>query len=580
MRRICVLIFLVFLVVGGLIMFDQAKADRALKFWGSMKHTKGKFYGQPFYLLDWQYPIIRDVYGTVKEDGTRLIQFVYVEVAKKNGKSELVAPAALYHTFGDGERNGEIYGCAADRSQASLVFDVAVDMIDQVPALKKRTRLTLSQKMIKDKVSGSVYKVVSAESYNKHGLNLSACVFDELHAQPTRGLWDVMTFGAGDAREQPIWWIITTAGDDADRVSIGWEIHEKAMAILAGEVVDPTWYVVRYGYDGDDIYNEENWAKANPSLGVTISLDKVRVAAERAKTNPADERLFRWLRLNQWPTFKLTSWLPLELFDRTVGAWSRDEQLGRECYLGLDLSSTTDLTSLAVMFPPQGQQLDWRTFWHCWLPKIGIEARVKNDKIPYDKWAEAGYLTLTEGDVIDYTVIFNTILELAKFHRIVEVCSDRAMAAMLIQMLEQKGFVCVDIPQTFQGLSDPMNQIEAFLRRQAGLDLTPDPSPEQEGGEGVSAETDVIPVAPEVDLLVGKMTHEFNPLVRWCFGNTSIAKNGQGYIKFVKQTKGKSVDRTRRIDPIAAWTDAMARARFYTGTVDLSAEILSEDWGM
>ena len=139
--------------------------------------------------------------------------------------------------------------------------------------------------------------MVSSEAYTKHGLNVSCCFFDELHAQPNRDLWDVMTSGSGDARRQPIWWIITTAGDDPDRVSIGWEEHEYAMKILAGEIIDPTWYVVIYGYDGDDIYNEKNWYKANPSLGHTIQIDSFREMAIKAKNKPADERLFRWLKL-------------------------------------------------------------------------------------------------------------------------------------------------------------------------------------------------------------------------------------------------------------------------------------------
>lgn len=554
-------------------MFDETRAQRAVKIFESLRHTKGRFHGQPFKLLPWQEQIVRDVYGTVDENGLRQIKFVYIEIPKKQGKSELAAAAAIYHLFADGERNGEVYGCAADRSQASLVFDVAVDMIDQAPALKKRAKITASKKRITDRLTGTFYQVMSAEAYTKHGLNLSACIFDELHAQPNRALWDVMTFGAGDARLQPIWWVITTAGDDPDRVSICWEQHEYAQSLLAGELEDPTWYPVIYGYEGDDIYNEANWYQANPSLDRTIKIESVREAAVKAKAKPADERLFRWLRLNQWVTTKLTNWLPLDLFDQTEGNWSRADQLGKDCYLGLDLSSTTDLSALAVVFPPQGDQLDWRVFWHCWLPKAGLEERVKNDKIPYDLWARQGYLTLTEGDVIDYTVIEQTILEINKFHNVIELPSDRAMAAMLLQRLEKKSLVCVDVPQTYASLTDPMNQLEILLKGQAGLDDEEESSP-------IEPESDDIPEVPTEHLLKGRMTHEPNPVARWCFGNTSIAKNGQGYIKYVKQHKGKSVDRTKRIDLTAAWVNAVARARFYTGPVDISAEILDDNWGM
>lgn len=509
-------------------MFDEQKAHRAERFFANLRHTKGEFRGKPFDLLDWQARIVRDVFGTVNEDGQRVIRYVYLEVPKKNGKTELVAGAALYHLFADGEKNGEIYGCAADRAQARIAFDVAIDMIDQCPPLRKRAKITRSQHLIKDTVSGSFYKVVSAESYTKHGINMSACIFDELHAQPNRDLWDVMTFGAGDARRQPLWWIITTAGDDPDRVSVCWEQHEYAQKVIEGKVKDATWYPVIYGYDGDDIYNETNWKKANPSLGATISLDTVREAAEKAKIKPADERLFRWLRLNQWTTTKLTSWLPLELFDATAGTWRRDELAGRDCYMGLDLSSTTDIAALSLVFPPQGEAEEWRVIWECWIPEMNMRERVARDHVPYDQWAAAGYITPTEGDVIDYTQIEARILEFSKQYNVMELVSDPALATMLLIRLQDAGITCVPMAQTFQNLTDPMNLVETLLSQR-------------------------------------KMTHEPHPVARWCFGNTSIAKNGQGYIKFVKETKGGSVVRTKRIDLIAAWVNAMARAKNYEG---------------
>lgn len=528
------------MVIG---MFDEKRADRAVRIFEQMKHTKGKFAGQPFILLPWEKKIVRDVYGTVKEDGTRQYKYVYIEVAKKNGKSELAAVAANYHTFADGEISGEIYGCAADKEQASLVFDVAINMIRQSPALSKRAKIRESMKKVIDKKTGSIYRAQSSEAYTKHGLNLSACIFDELHAQPNRDLWDVMTFGAGSAREQPIWWIITTSGDDPDRVSVGWEQHEYAMRILAGDIVDPTWYVVIFNYEGDDIYNEDNWVLANPSLGTTIQIETLREEAAKAKLNPADERLFRWLRLNQWITTKLTTWLPLDLFDQTVGTWSRDELLDKDCYLGVDLSSTTDLTSLVPVFPPQGEQLDWRVIFKSFIPKESMGERIRKDHVKYDEWVKAGWVTATEGNVVDYTAVLDWILEFAKFHKIKEVCLDRAFATMLVQMLEKAGLTCVDIPQTFVSMTNPLNEMERLLRER-------------------------------------KMTHEADLTAKWAFGNASIAKNGNGQIKLVKEHKGKSVVRTRRIDPICAWADAMARAVSYKGNVDISAEILSPEWGL
>jgi hypothetical protein len=165
-----------------------------------LNHTKGVWYGQPFELLPWQDKIIRDVFGTVKEDGYRQYNTAYVEVPKKNGKSELAAAVALYLTCGDGEWGAEVYGCAADRQQASIVFDVAVDMVEQSPALKKRIKPVLSRKRLVYMPTGSFYQVLSPEAYTKHGFNVHGVVFDELHAQPNRQLYDVMTKGSGDAR--------------------------------------------------------------------------------------------------------------------------------------------------------------------------------------------------------------------------------------------------------------------------------------------------------------------------------------------------------------------------------------------
>src|SRR4030042_2451702 len=228
-------IIFILLISRVVSMFSEARAQRAVKFFESLKHTKGQFAGKPFILLPWEKQIIRDVYGTVKENGLRQYKYVYIEIPKKNGKSELAAAAALYHLYADHERNGEVYGCAADKEQATLVFDVAEDMVEMAPALNKRANFNKSTKLITDRRCGFFYKVMSSEAYTKHGLNLSACIIDELHAQPNRDLWDVMTFGAGDARLQPIWWIITTAGDDPDRVSVGWEQHEDAGRIPAGD---------------------------------------------------------------------------------------------------------------------------------------------------------------------------------------------------------------------------------------------------------------------------------------------------------------------------------------------------------
>ena len=209
--------------------FNEQLADRAAAFIRSLKHTKGTWHGKNFDLLPWQEKIVRDIFGTVKESGYRQYNTAYVEIPKKQGKSELAAAIALYLLAGDGEWGAEVYGCAADRQQASIVFDVACQMVEQCPALKKRIKPVMSQKRLVYAPLNSFYQVLSAESYTKHGLNVHGVVFDELHAQPNRALYDVMTHGSGDARKQPLFFLITTAG--TDRNSICWEVHQKAQDI-------------------------------------------------------------------------------------------------------------------------------------------------------------------------------------------------------------------------------------------------------------------------------------------------------------------------------------------------------------
>lgn len=503
-------------------MFDNARAMYAINFIQSLKHTKGKWAGKPFELLPWQYEIIKDVYGTVDDKGRRQYQFVYLEVPKKNGKSELGAAIALYHLFADGEINGEVYGCASDRAQASLVFDVAADMIKQSPVLYRRTKETASLKILTDKVTGSQYKVVSAEAFSKHGLNISCCIFDELHAQPNRDLWDVMTSGSGDAREEPLWFVITTAGDDVNRNSIGWEIHEKARKIISGEIEDPRWYCKVWGvpedYDGD-IWDEKLWYEVNPSLGHTIDIDKVRQQALSAKNSPAEERNFRWLRLNQWVSLKRVGWLPVTLWDKTVGDWSEAELLGRECYVGVDLSTTTDLTALALLFPPRdGVQDDWRFKLISFIPSDNMLERERRDKVPFSKWLENGYVHATPGDVVDYRYIAKTVEQICSQYNVRYFCADKWRLEYLRQLLpEDIQGQFIEIPQTMAGLSVGMQELERMFR-------------------------------------AGEVSHGVNPLGRWSFGNVRVATDGN---ENMKPMKSKAIE---RIDPIVALINAMAGA--------------------
>lgn len=550
-------------------MFDEKKANYAIRFIESLKLT-ADFHGQPFVLMDWARKATADIFGTVNERGLRVYRHVYMEIPKKNSKSQWGSALGLLQLFNKAEPNGEIILAAGDKEQARKdLYAPLVEMIEQEPALEKRVRITDSMREIVNKATGTKLKVISHEAYTKHGWNISFALMDELHAWPTRDLYDILTHGAGMARRQPLWVVLTTAGEDPDRVTVCWEQHEVAKKVIAARQSGdlsmdiPEWYPVIYSYEGEDIYNPENWKTANPSLGVTFPIETMQAMANEAKLNPAKERLFRWLNLNQWLTSKLSSWLPLDLFDSTVGEWSRAELLGLDCYLGGDFSTTTDLSAVCLVFPPQekdGKTLeDWRVIWDCFIPEDTMLERAREDHVPYDKWAAEGWLHPTEGNQIDYDTIEERIWELSRLYNIIECGMDLSFATMLIQHLQKGGphdKWIIEIPQHYATMTDPINFVEILLRQRRTV--------YDEDGTETQAPM---------------LTHEPHPVARWCFGNASVAMNGNEQKKLVKERRGKHLDRTKRIDLVIAWVNATARARNYLERVDLSS-ILDPDWGM
>lgn len=483
--------------------YDKKKADRAVTFIENLCHTKGKWAGTRFWLLPWQEQLIRDIFGIVKPDGNRQFRTAFVEICKKVGKSELAAAVALYLLYADNEPSAEVYGAAADRQQASIVFDVAKQMVEMSPALMKRSKLMAATKRIVNYGNAGYYQVLSAEVGGKHGFSVSGLVFDEIHTQPNRQLYDVLTKGSSDARQNPLHFIITTAGND--RHSIAFELHTKAVDILEGRRVDPTFYPVVYGLkDDEDWEDEANWYKVNPSLGYTVDIERLRDAYREAKQNPADEITFKWLRMNMWVS-STTAWIPDAIFMK--GNEPIDIRLleGRDCYAGLDLSSTGDITALVLMFPPRDMDEKYIVLPFFWVPEDTIPRRVKANSVPYDVWEKQGYILATEGNVIHYDFIEKFIYDLAKKYHILEIAVDRWNATQMIQNLEGEGFTIVPFGQGFSSMSAPTKEFYRLL-------------------------------------MEGQIIHGGHPVLRWMAGNVVIDTDPAGNIKVTKAKSKEKID--------------------------------------
>ena len=413
--------------------------------------------------------------------------------------------------FADKEPGAEIYGAACDRNQASIVFDVAAEMVRLNPKLGRRCKILDSTKRIIHN-NRSFYRVLSSEVPAKHGLNVHGVIFDELHAQPNRQLWDVLTLGSGAARTQHVIFAITTAG--YDRNSICYEQHDYARKVRDGIIEDPTFLPVIYSADKKaDWTDEKVWKKCNPSWGITFDADEFRQECKLAQELPALENTFRRLRLNQWVKQEVR-FIPMDNWMHGCGGTFDPEMLkGKICYAGLDLASTTDIAAFVMLF-----ELDGLIYALCrfWVPEENIALRSKRDKVDYDLWARQGYIISTPGNAIDYDYIEEEIIRLGKGFRIEEIAFDPHGATQITQHLADAGFTVIDFDQRMNSMSPPSKE---FLRI----------------------------------ILRGQFRHGDNPVLTWMADNVTARMDSNEQIK---PDKKKS---TEKIDGIVAAIMALDR---------------------
>lgn len=495
------------------------KAVRAINFIQTLcSHTKGRWAGADFLLIPWQFVLIWRIFGTCKPNGKRQYRIIYVEIPKKNGKSELAAAIALICLVADDEAGGEVYSAAADKEQAGLVYQVAAQMVRQQPVLEERLKIVDSTKRIIDYKYNSFYKVLSAESFTKHGINPSAIIFDEIHAQPKRDLWDVLVEGTDYAREQQLVFGITTAGI-YDKESIGWELHEQADQISRGIIKDPSFLPVMYCADKkkERLDNPKVWKRLNPSIGYIFDMAKIKADYDVVKNNPARLNNFYRFRLNVWVN-QITRWIDMDQWDACKAEIDKGVLLGRECFGALDLSSTTDLSALAFIFPPIAENEKWRALINCYVPEETIIRRSKEDRVPYNLWRDAGYITATPGNVIDYSFIRKDVNKYNKIFKIQELAYDPWGAVKLaVELQEQDDIPMVEHRQGYKSMSPSSKEFEKLV------------------------------IANEIE-------YDGNPVLRWCVDNLVVTMDAAENIKPAK-------DKAReRIDAAVAVIMAVGRA--------------------
>jgi phage terminase large subunit-like protein len=438
---------------------DQARVDRVTRFVASLRQSKGEWAGQRIALMPWQCDLLRDLYGTVDATGARRYRSAFCLVGRKSGKTTIAAALALYHLVADGEAGAEVILAAVDRDQASIAYQIAVDMAEANAGLAGMLTVLPSSKRIVYGATKSVLRVIASDAAGAHGLNASAVIADEVHAWGAGGdaLWDALATATA-ARRNPMMLAITTAGTDLD-ASLGGRLYTHALRVRDGIADDPRLLPVIWGAPPDAPWDDPaTWQAHHPGYGVTVSHDWLAGEAARAKAMPSLEGAFRRLMLGQW-TRQTTRWMPMAAFEACTGTLSvadlETDCEGLACWGGLDLSATQDLTAFTLIFP----RIDgtYAVICRAWLPEHDIEGRTRRDRVPYDAWARMGLLTLCPGNVIDYDIVRRDINALRERFDIRGISYDRWNSGGIWAGLTADGFDVAPVSQNMAGLG-PMTK--------------------------------------------------------------------------------------------------------------------------
>lgn len=494
--------------------FDIEAANRVLNFFSYLSLSEGEFAGQSFVLQPFQCFIVGSLFGWKGADNYRRFRKAYIEIAKGNGKSPLAAGIGLYGLLASKEEGAEIYAAAVTRDQANILFTDAKRMIEASEKLSKRVMINVRNLAVLE--TNSYFRPLSSEARSLDGKRVFMALIDEIHEHPNALVVDKMQAGTKGRRE-PLIFEITNSGYDKE--SVCWHHHVYSEQILKGSIEDDGWFSYISGIDeGDDWKDEKTWIKANPNLGVSVTMKYLREQVKEAIGMPSKENIVKRLNFCIW-TQQSTRWINTDVWNKNNTKEIDEASLiGKKCYGGLDLSSVSDITAWVMVFPDDDDPEKVDILARFWCPEKRLRDESNRYKDQYQVWARQGYITTTPGNAVDYGFVKAQILEDAQKFQLVDMNIDRLFQGHQIAMeLIDEGVVVTGMGMGYISFAAPMKEFE---RR----------------------------------LLARKLNHGGNPVLRWMADNVAVSQDPAGNLKPNKaESQGK-------IDGIVSLIMALDRA--------------------
>lgn len=476
--------------------FREEKVDYVIKFFSILRHFTGRHAGKPFALQPWQQFVIASIYGFyVKETNDRLVKYVYIEISRKNGKTAFAAGLCLFHLIADGEMDAEVDLAANSKDQAKIAFKFCSQF---AKGLDPRGRDLVS---FRDKVKFgqmlSILQVFAADDSKLDGFNASMYLIDEYHAAKNSGLKDVLQSSQG-MRDNPMAVIITTAG--FDKLGPCYQYREMCTEVLSGLKENDALFAAIYSLDeGDDWKDPQNWGKSNPNIGVTVKPQYLQTQVQSAKNSPSEEVGIRTKNFNIWCDSE-TIWIPDHYILQASADIDFEQFSGMDCYAGIDLSSTSDLTCASFMFPTEDKYY-FKTLYY--LPEAALHEKRFRDL--YGEWRRHNLITITPGNVTDYDYILNDLMRIRDIVYIQKIAYDAWNATQFVINAEEKGFPMEPFSQALGNFNRPTKEMERLI-------------------------------------LSGRAVIDNNLINRHCFRNVTMARDKNGNTKPSKQFEEKKID--------------------------------------